>query len=1331
VGSKAPVRTPDNLRSIDELEVVLALGEGPIQGLVNGDKSFYVGDTPLQNSDNSYNFELFSTTFFPGDNPATKLTPRLGGFSNSTSVGVNLFSGTAVVRQTSNGLFDYLEVRITVNQLYLSNDNGVFDSSVTFRIEYKPSNSSTWEKFFDQDLTISGKTTSVYAKEFKQKVRRLTVPYDIRVTKISPESDTTTFRDITWESFQEVDVEPRAFNDTALIQVSGKATDQLTSIPQFKGLYRGLLVKVPSNYNPLTRTYTGLWNGTFQVAWTNNPAWILYDFIMNDRYGINAYYSVTMDKYDCYVAAQWCDQLVDDGFGGTQPRYTLNMVVQEARNGKEMAQYIAGVFNAALVDNLDGSVGLRIDKDDPAVALFAPENVTDQGFQYSYTDLNTRYNDITVSFINPELDWAEDRRRVFDQANIDLNGRVALDFVAVGCTNAAEAIRRAQYKLLTSLTEKELLTFTTNRLGAFLKPWDVILVADPDMGYAVSGRIKSINAPRTILTLRDAVYLEVGVNYKIKVQYPDQIVERDVLPVSTGMASTLVIPTPLPTGIPSQAVFSLEDQAGGLNGLPKPYRVLSIVESDGNPDVYEVSCIEINRDKFDDADGLTDLVPPSYNKNPSIQVRPPTALAFTDVSYMASDGTYRPRLRVDWVAPTSVFVARYEVQYKLATDTAYETTLTVLDNVTYVVISTLEDRKDWDVRIRAVNQLGSFSEWVTASSTGDIPNDAPPGQCTGLTATGQLQAVALSWANPSDPDLKHIEVWENSTNNVLTASKVGEVTSTSFIRSGLATNVQKYYWVRAVDRSGNVGEFNSNLGTSAITIKITPADAVEDFIDASLVLPLITDAVNIHPLVISHSQAVLNLIDVVNNRFIQMKASQGDNNRAFVVIEDNISQVVTDLSAEVTQRTILGAVVADNTAAIATETSARVSADSAMASQITVVQANVSSNAAAISNETSARVSGDSALASQITTLTSTVGSNQASAQTQINTLTTNTNATASTVTGLSTTVGGHTTTISAHTASIDGITGQYFVKINNNTDKRVVGFGLASTLADGATTSEFVVMADKFAVAFPSAPGATPVVPFLIQNVSGTPTLFFGGQIRAESIATGLITGPMIGNNQIGTVHIANASITGAQIANATITGAQIANATLTGSNISGGTITNTNIQNSTITNVQVANNTLVTTNISIGAVSQNYYNTQAGPTTVTIAGIQVATIGGLGVPAGELGNYKLKIDANIEYEFDSDSDAVLTWRIANGLYALTPLTLLAAHTPEQTIDLSPDFGIITIPETTTPGKTSLSISYIPVSTLESYCEIQVFSTTNTGSRIKNGDLTITVFKR
>ena len=451
-------------------------------------------------------------------------------------------------------------------------------------------------------VTIKGKTTAPYVKELRIPVNRIDDDtYMVRVTKLSPPNTTKQFFDIVWESFQEVKAQTFQFPGLATTQLVARASEQFSSIPQFSGIYEGRIVRVPSNYDPEARTYNGVWDGTWKLAYTNNPAFVLYDLVMNNRYGMNAYYPIELNKWDVYDAGQWCDQRRADG----KPRFTFNHLIQDPMGGREAIDYVAGVFGGRFFDDGNGFGTIKIDRDTEPVAIFSPENVEDGLFVYSFTEISSRYNDITVTFINPDLNWAEDRRRIYDQDHIDRYGRIPLNFIAVGCIDEAEAIARARYKLITGISEKRIVNFKTNRQGLYLSPYDVVLIADDEMAGGLHGRVYEVTGEDSF-SLREPLFLEPGYNYRVVFQLIDpesgqfRVYKYDLAQGLSGTITDVVVDGTLPE-LPEKAVFAIETTDG--KDAPRAFRITSITEVDGDPDKVEITAVEINRAKWAYVDG--------------------------------------------------------------------------------------------------------------------------------------------------------------------------------------------------------------------------------------------------------------------------------------------------------------------------------------------------------------------------------------------------------------------------------------------------------------------------------------------------------------------------------------------------------------------------------------------------------------------------------------------------------------------------------------------------------------------------------------------------------
>lgn len=813
-------RTINVQDSTDKLEVVLGLCEGEIEGLENGTQSFYVNDTALQNQNDDFNFTDFNLKIYPGSGQNEYLDYQLGGEARSTSVGVQLAYDVPVTRQTQTGDLGFIEVRLVIQQLsaiYVTKkSSGTTAGTVEVKIEYKPVSSQTWINLADKEdpsgnFILTGKVTSATVQEFRINVEPIDEPYEIRVTKKTKEPNVDgAYNNISWESFQEGFITANEHPHTAMAHICLTYSDQLSSIPAFYGIYKLLRIRVPSNYNPITREYTGAWDGTFKIAWSDNPAWCLYDFVMNDRYGCNAFSEVVLDKWDCYEAGQWCDELVSNGHGGTEPRYTCNLVHYDATNGREFAAYLAATFNGVLTEPSTGYLRLFVEKDADAVFLFTPENVTEEGFSYSFTAPETRYNDIKVSFTNPSLNWEADVRRVYNQEDIDENGRVTYDFIAVGCIREGEAMRRAYYKLITSLTEKTTVTFTTNRQALCLTNFDIILVADPVLGYSLPGRIKSISVDRKTIYLRDSIYLEAGIPYKMQINLPDQLYETELDPLSgTGSIKEFTVRDALPENLPELAAFTIS--GSDRSGTPKPFRIMSISENQGNPDTITITALELNRNKWEAADNYTFEDIEDYSGLPSVNNIPQIKDAGFYLTY--NQVTLETNLII---TPTyddtyPYYSGRIIVYSKKPTETEDGWTLRDMDGP-----NTVKNHPSglYQFKILPVSTTGVVAPFDSAPIfTYDVgATNTYPSNVKNLSAERSTNGVQLFWDPVTDIDLAGYEVREGSD------WESGTVIITDL--SGTSTNILindsevHNYMVTAINYMGNYSQIPAYISTS-------------------------------------------------------------------------------------------------------------------------------------------------------------------------------------------------------------------------------------------------------------------------------------------------------------------------------------------------------------------------------------------------------------------------------------------------------------------------------------------------------------------------------------
>lgn len=750
-GSGSFRNVPDNLRSTDTYEILLGLGGVRTKLAPGGLANLMVDDVPVEDGEGNPVFEDFSAFLWDGDPSTLKpVSLRLGQSGGQTSVNLGLSnaytSGApgdwSTAAMTTPGA-EFIDLRFVVQSLYKQTKKGVGNQTATIQIELRPSGATNWinplinvaaptynvngiktaEDLFAYGLKkmwetatswkdptpgylkISGKTTSPYIKELRiavpstgeyanktWQVRCRLIERDYVVTGEDGENEDR--RDIIWESIAGVSSDKigdtEGWRGVSYVQIYGKATDQISGLPEITGIYDLGLYQVPPNsvWNPSTRVFTGAtWDGvTNQMAWTQCPAWQIKGLIEDGLSGISALApGSTLNKWDALEASKWFAELVPDGRGGQQPRYSLNWFIEQPMQTHELVNYLAGAVGGRAWDEGDGRWRMKVEKPESPQIIFTKEMIEGE-FVYSHTDIDSRFNDFTGSFRNKDNRYEEDRVRVWDQLDIDYSGRRHTTVALVGCDNRQEALRRLMIRLLTSINETRMVTFVTNRLGATLEPLSVIAVADGDLNSDTAirstGRVIAINEARTAVTVRDTLRLEVGVGYKAKFTIPNAFydpdatsqpaspewrkptttIERSVVNTSgqRGDITTLYFDTPLPANLPEFAPLALE--AIGLPALPKQYRVTSITPSEDGQKAT-ISAVEIYTSKWAESDAVSE----DAINNQLVNRIVPSPVAPTDgmfeVREFFTEYGKQAVLVVAWERPASRFIDDYRIEY--------------------------------------------------------------------------------------------------------------------------------------------------------------------------------------------------------------------------------------------------------------------------------------------------------------------------------------------------------------------------------------------------------------------------------------------------------------------------------------------------------------------------------------------------------------------------------------------------------------------------------------------------------------------------------------------
>ena len=532
--AKTPKEAQDNLKSHQQLSLIDLLCEGQIEGPVNGLQSVFLNDTPVQAPDGSYNFNGVNVEWTAG----IQAQAPLEGFpatENEVPVNLEVKASTPIVRTITDSNIDRVRVTVGVQSLSSTDNEGNINrTSVSMEIQIGTGN--VWKTVKAVDLidkkTRSQYLTSVILDDLPPK------PFNIRVLRRTPDSTSSLLVNNTlWSSYTEIYDTKFSYPNTAVVGLKFDSS-QFSGVPRRNYLIKGMIVKVPDNYTPETREYKGFWSGNFKLAWTNNPAWIFYDILTNTRYGMgNRIGQFGVDKFALYTIAQYCDQLVDDGFGGKEPRFTCNCYITEQRQAYDVIHDLCSIFRAMPI--WDGTQYTAVmDRPSDPVAIYANANVVEGQFNYTSAAQKSRHTAVHVRYIDPNNNWETATEYVADDELIKRFGLNVAQIDAFGCTSRGQAHRVGKWLIQTEKLETQTVTFSVGREGVRHLPGDIIGIADNDFaGTTIGGRILEAN-DSTIILDRDIqiksmkhAYLSVTDTnmqlQKVKIQAqvkPDQIV---------------------------------------------------------------------------------------------------------------------------------------------------------------------------------------------------------------------------------------------------------------------------------------------------------------------------------------------------------------------------------------------------------------------------------------------------------------------------------------------------------------------------------------------------------------------------------------------------------------------------------------------------------------------------------------------------------------------------------------------------------------------------------------------------------------------------------------
>ncbi|MDT7190492.1 DUF1983 domain-containing protein [Citrobacter freundii] len=799
--SRTPTEQPDDLQSVAKAKILVALGEGEFAGQLTG-KNIYLDGTALENSDGSQNFSGVTWEFRAGTQ-AQNYIQGIPGTENEINVGTEVSSATAWTRTFTNTQLSAVRLRLKWPSLFKQEDNGdLVGYSINYAIDLQ-TDGGTWQTVLNTSAT--GKTTSGYERSHRIDLPQAGSTWTIRLRKITADANSAKIGDtMTLQSFTEVIDAKLRYPNTALLYIEFDSSQFNGSIPQISCEPRGRVIRVPDNYDPDTRTYSGTWQGAFKWAWTDNPAWIFYDLVITDRFGLgNRLSAANIDKWTLYQVSQYCDQPVPDGKGGsgTEPRYTCNVYVQDRNDAYTVLRDFAAIFRGMTYWGGDQIVALADMPRDVDYA-YTRANVIDGRFTYSSSTTKTRYTTALVSWSDPGNAYADAMEPVFEQPLVARYGFNQLEMTAIGCTRQSEANRKGRWGILTNNKDR-IVSFDVGLDGNIPQPGYIIAVSDELLsGKVMGGRISAVNG-RVIKLDRVA---DAAAGDRLILNLPSGASQSRTIQAINGESVTVT--TAYSETPQAEAVWVVESD----ELYAQQYRVVSV--SDNDDGTFSITGAWHDQDKYAriDTGAIIDQRPVSVI--PPGNQSPPANIVISSFSVVQQNISVET-MRVSWDQAQNAIA--YEAQWRR--NDGNWVNVPRSSTTSFDVSGIYAGR--YLVRVRAINAAEISSGWGYSEEktlTGKVGNPPKP---VGFATTPINWGIRLNWgfpANTGDTLKTEIQYTANSDfSNPLLLSDV-PYPSAEYTQLGLKAGQEFWYRAQLVDRTGNEsgwtdwirGESNAN-----------------------------------------------------------------------------------------------------------------------------------------------------------------------------------------------------------------------------------------------------------------------------------------------------------------------------------------------------------------------------------------------------------------------------------------------------------------------------------------------------------------------------------------
>ncbi|ELO5008159.1 phage tail protein [Escherichia coli] len=1074
--SRTPTEQPDDLQSVAKAKILVALGEGEFAGQLTA-KDIYLDGTPLENADGSQNFSGVAWEFRPGTQ-AQKYIQGIPGTENEISVGTEVSSATAWTHTFTNTQLSAIRLRLKWPSLFKQEDDGdLVGYSINYAIDLQ-TDGGTWQTVLNTSVT--GKTTSGYERSHRIDLPQAGSTWTVRLRKLTADANSAKIGDtMTLQSYTEVIDAKLRYPNTALLYIEFDSSQFNGSIPQISCEPRGRVIRVPDTYDPETRTYSGTWTGAFKWAWTDNPAWIFYDLVVSDRFGLgDRLTAANIDKWTLYQVAQYCDQLVPDGKGGsgTEPRYTCNVYVQERNDAYTVLRDFAAIFRGMTYWGGNQIVALA-DMPRDVDYSYTRANVVDGRFTYSSSTTKNRYTTALVSWSDPGNAYADAMEPVFEQELVARFGTNQLEMTAIGCTRQSEANRKGRWGIQTNNKDR-IVSFDVGLDGNIPQPGYIIAVADELLsGKVMGGRISAVNG-RVITLDRDSAAVAGS---RLMVNLPSGASQSRTIQSVNGRAVTVTTAYSETPAVESVWIVESDEL------YAQQYRVISV--SDNNDGTFSITGAFHDPDKYAriDTGAIVDQRPISVI--PPGNQSPPANIAISSFSVVQQNISVET-MRVSWDQAKNAIA--YEAQWRR--NDGNWVNVPRSSTTSFDVPGIYAGR--YLVRVRAINAAEISSGWGYSEEktlTGKVGN--PPKPVGFIASENVVFGIELNWGFPANTeDTLKTEIQYSLTGSEDDAMLLADVPYPQRKYQQMGLKAGQIFWYRAqlVDRTGNESGYTDWVrGQASIDVSDITDVILEEIKDSATFKDLIESAVDSNEKIAGMADEIKNHADELEQQAKDIQENADGLAQAAVKI-DEISVSMDGMTGGVKNSAI--AIIQNGLAQVVSRRSQT---------------ATNAGNSASIDRVDTTIADTSQAVARALVTLDAEAGGNISNSTDLTETLADFTQASATKINTLTVKSGENSAAINVNAQAIADVNGNlsamYNIKVgvSSNGQYYAAGMGIGVQNTPSGMQSQVIFLADRFAVT--TMVGGTVTLPFVIQNGQAI--------IRDTVIGDGTISNAKIGN--------------------------------------------------------------------------------------------------------------------------------------------------------------------------------------------------------------------------